>query len=720
MARNVTLKNNDGEVLFPKTSAARVEGLDEAIAGKLSDYVSYDELDAEFESKNRNLLDKTTASQTYATKDDLKVTVSIDQFDNFAKYGIFKVNGVPTTDAEIVLEVGKTYELSGYLNGHIKVYSPTGGDKITGTAELDIAAANTQIILNGVYVNSDTPEAIYCNQKSKKLLITYKNNNVLISKQTPEYAGTYTDSPAVVEVDNALYFIGDTNATLRIETDYDGVHAIKAQELFMEGNGEITVKAIHDGFHGTNILRADSGKYVVEYGKDAFGTGNGGLLQILGGEYNIIQCYETGFDAKGRGIIIGADTKIKFGSCGDGLIGSKVFVIDNVPTINGWYGTRTTLADFYGSGHVYSGSTADLTEAEVLAYTTEVLPNADGEYVVNTKNAWVTGYIDKPIKMTFQSCDLYFKNACIDVENDTAAVIYTVGSKKLACRGVEDSVNIIRNTGSGDAIWSGANCSLQGDGSFLISAENGIGVDCSGNTAWGTASHHMGTFQTKGDGSRIIYNCGKYGATGSKMHFGADDKLTATIADFYGQSMIFKNNKIDMFITPDPSDASEGKRTGYIFIYLGQLGYVVYDKYSGTNAVAYEEFAKYKDSSYNELQTYNQTENSFVIVNTKLVYTEKTNRELDTLISNLMQQIEKLNEKIANLEAGNTDDSTGVQIEVDEETGYLSIAGDVEVDEEGYLVANGTVDEDGYITLAKKTASSEEPGDVLDDGTLIL
>ena len=452
MARKIVFQSKDGtEYCYPKTSAELVEGLTDTIKEALKDYISVDDLTAELEKATKNFLTTTEAASNYATKDDLSLRIKYSDLDNFVKYGVFKVNGEPVLDSEVILEVGKVYELSGYLDGHINVYSSTGGDKTNYDSSTDYNAADTQIILNGVYINSDRSQGIYCNQKKKKLVITYRGDNTIVANSSTG-SSSYTDADSVIEVDNSLYLIGDHNATLRVESNYDGVHAIKAQELFLQGDGKVTCKAIHDAFHGTNILRCDGGSYEVEYAKDAFGTGNGGYLYVLKGNYNIIYCYENGFDAKGKGCICGPKTNVQFTVCGDGLIGNKMYILDDVPSIKGYYGNITSKADYYGEGHVYTCANSSAEEEEVLASTTEVTLGSDGYYTVNSKEAWITGYISHPVKMAVTSCDLYFKNACIEVSSDDGALIYTLGSKKIACRGVEDTLNTIVNNGNGDAI----------------------------------------------------------------------------------------------------------------------------------------------------------------------------------------------------------------------------------------------------------------------------
>ena len=472
---------------------------------------------------------KTINGQSLLGSGDIEIETSTEEDTT-----PFTVNGVICKDAEIKLPVGKTYELAGCLEGHIII------DAVDAGLETE-QSANTQLILNNVVIKADVEQAIYSNQTKKKLVITSLANT--INKFSTGVKETELISTAVIEVKNSLYFETGKDSIIEINSAC-GNHAVKAQSLYLDGAGKIVVDSIHDGFHGSRIIRVSSGVYQINNAKDAFGTSENGLIQVIGGEINIVNCTEDGFDSKlSGGVIAGYDTKITFNTVA-GKLFNNISVLETVPTITGYDDPRTTLKEYFGTGSVKTGNADTGTAVELI----------DGKYTTDATSVYVTGYIENPIVLTSQSTDIYFNKACIIASDDTGVINYTSAKKKLALRSDDDveTVNYIINTGTGPAIRS-KNLTIQKDSSYIIKSN----------------SYNIDAYEVvlRGDGTKAFsseienINC-------TALYLGADSKDIDSGGEF-STGAIICNKDILCEVTKDTSDL------GIAYITYGQIGSII-------------------------------------------------------------------------------------------------------------------------------------------------
>lgn len=588
-------------------SAARMSHLEDGIANIDS---AYTDLKLKVETAEADLLlkqnvlvsgetIKTVNGQSLLGDGNIEIETATE-----AGLQTFTVNGISQNSTEIKLAVGKTYELSGYLKGHIMIDAVDAG--------LDTEqAANTQLILNGVTIVSDIEQAIYSNQTKKKLVITSLANTV--NKFSTGLTETGLTSTAVIEVENALYFETGKDSVIEINTAC-GNHAVKAQSLYLDGAGKIVVDSVHDGFHGSRIIRVSSGAYQINNAKDAFGTSENGLIQVIGGDINIVNCTEDGFDSKlSGGVIAGYDTKITFTTV-TGKLFNNISVLETVPTITGYDDSRTTLKDYFGTGSVKTGNADTGTTVELI----------DGKYTTDATAVYITGYIENPIVLTSQSTDLYFNKACIIASDDTGVINYTSAKKKLALRSDDDveTINYIINTGNGPTIKS-KNLTIQKDSSYIIKAN----------------SYNIDAYEVvlRGDGAKV-FNSGTENINCTALYLGADSKDIDAGGE-YSTGAIICNNDILCEVTKDTSDL------GIAYITYGQVGSVICN-----------------DIRANQLNKF-YTGNSILHIQIKksinlILLKEHLINDLRTRVRTLETALESLLTRVAALEQASSDTTT--------------------------------------------------------------
>lgn len=236
---------------------------------------------------------KTLNGESVLGEGDLVIKSDLDltELADYIRFGLFAVNGevVGVDDSkEIKLNPGSVYELSGCLkDAHIL---------IDAGSDTDAGAANTQVILNNVCIRSDISRAIYCNQTKKKVVFTVTENSYNYITTAEE---TLAGSEAVIECEGNGALVTGEGSKLIIVAPNKEQHGIKTSRLYLSGFGTVDVNAKHDAFHGSKLIRIDSGNYIVTYANDGFGTAEKGRIQMFGGNVHFVHCEEDGFDSQG-------------------------------------------------------------------------------------------------------------------------------------------------------------------------------------------------------------------------------------------------------------------------------------------------------------------------------------------------------------------------------------------------------------------------------------
>lgn len=311
-----------------------------------------------------------------------------EDLDRYLSYGVFKVNG-ERRSGEVALEAGRVYEISGYLkNGHILISGPEEG-------------ANTQLIFNSAFIESDREQAIYSNQTKKKVVLTIKKDATVELYSKDEGFSPDEDSYGVIQADGNLAIITGENSKLHVHTEINKEHAIKGSRLYLSGAGLVEVESGHDGLHGGKLLRIDSGNYKVNKAKvDGI---EAGLVEIFGGNIEILDYSDAAISSKEtKGVICGYSTIIKMHSYD--LI-NNINVLDTVQFVDILnatpfeYADKKTLQEHFGQFIVKETNTkpaGDFPTPEELASYTNVSV-VDGCYRAAKKYVYTKGYIDKKI-----------------------------------------------------------------------------------------------------------------------------------------------------------------------------------------------------------------------------------------------------------------------------------------------------------------------------------
>lgn len=508
--------------------------------------------------------------------------LDFDDLDLYTKWGVFSINGVsynPEEISEIRLAPGGVYALSGYLkNGHIIIYSSNP------TAE----TTTTQLILNNVYIKSDTPRAIYFNQEKKKVAIKIEenSNNYIIAG-----AGTVSsdDAIGVIQAEGNFALVTAKNAYLNIKTENTNQHTIKASRLYLSGDGLVEVTSEHDGFHGGKLLRVDSGYWkVLKAAVDGF---EAKYLQIFGGTLEIVSCYSDAISSKeSTGLIAGYDPSFIFGE--NISLDHRFYNMTILETVSGLENVSvTSLQDYFGEPIIKESTSKPAddfpTEAELANWTD--VPLVDGKYSTSKIYLYVKGYINVPIIAAIQKQKFYADNCCITTNSD-ACIYYTSVDKKLELKAKEDALMLVINTGSGDAIKSTSSVGIQEDGNYILKAGTGCAIN------------NINYLFTKGTGIKFLLS-DNISVKAARFTVGADhaDIAEDSKTDMFEVGTVKVNNKIEL--TPTTTSYCDGK----LYFAYGQIGPVFTADYLAADIIYF----------WKETLSVNLIEDSAIIIHTK-------------------------------------------------------------------------------------------------------
>ena len=274
---------------------------------------------------------------------------------------------------------------------------------------------------------------------------------------------------------------------------------------------------------------------------------------------------------------------------------------------------------------------------------------------------YISGYITNKVVVTKEKTKLYPQNACIITDDNECCLKYDqetpLDPHKLEIKGDEDSVNYIINTGSGSAILSRDNISLQDNANFILKANN--------NTV-----KAKGYVFTKGDGSKIILAAEDNNSINTdKVYIGSDpDDLATKIDDFEIGQIISRNIAVNE-----------------LYFTYGQVGLV---NYNDTSAILIKK-------CYSQTSGFIQNENSSTIIRVKSespVIDSYTKAEADARFKLYEAKIADLERRIRELEKGQM---------AAEPTAEPSI------DETGKVTLNNVSIVNGQIDLGSKADLSE-------------
>ena len=577
MARKVTLQNASNETLYPKTTTAQVEGLESyAKTTDLANYTTTTDVDAAIESAMQDVA-KTTDLEAYAKESDIiKPELLSDYFD----YGMFKINDEVCNDSHISLVAGKTYKLSGYLNGDITIDGGTNDNY------------DVQLIFDNVHIISDTEYVVNNVNATGKTVISLTEGS---NNYVETVAITYPDvvKTAAFAIEHNCYVVSGKNSVLEINNQSWG-HGFKCHSLILQGAGKVIVTAQHDAFHATTgVLRVDSGSYEVVHAKDAFGAGgndDSGYIQILGGDIKVVSATESVFDSKGaKGVIVRMD-KFESIAAGEGLIGGTMTVLETAEeSISTYYtGVYTSLIDYYGSPVVKKGYVEGCDVS-----TLEDVVAVDGIYDTQDVAVYIKGYIEGQIILP-QKADLFIDGACVVSDNSVGTIYYNAAKKKMSLKGFDDTINIFKNTGAGCAIYALKNLSIQSDGNYYFIADTGHAVDSACCIIRGDGFRY---FKSNNPDSDLIMTMG---------YIGADEDAVADVTKKDATSFSCDSIQICGTLETHVDVNRSAGDTGVLNFTYGQMGAVVVNK---INAISTEKFVY----GYNARKDIIQSEASLIL-----------------------------------------------------------------------------------------------------------
>lgn len=410
------------------------------------------------------------------------------------------VNGekVMPVNGEVVLEAQSKYVLKGYLKGHITI----DGSSLLNTLEDE--REKTILILDGLYIDSDRPEAILYDSslKSLQMILPEKKENFFVYEV--ENIPEQVSDKAVLQSNNNLGISGSGYLVIRSNGK---VHGIKADDIEIKGYPHIYIDLAyglenmygHDGIHASDKLTIVNGYFEIKNTNDAIGTGDNALVEIYAGQYELTQYRQSAIDTK-HPTIKGKIYKSEFLGFSDSYILTNTEIID--PRIK------------YGEGKVTrAGAT--------------ILPSGDG-YNITTGGStsyMLSGIIQQPISSSadVNKVNLELSNAILIADNYHYPIEYKNSRSRIQIRAAAGTVNYIF-TESSAAIFSNNNIEITGDGQLFI-----CGV---------VKGSHIAI---KGDGNKYFYadlededeeDDNTYNIIGTRITFGAeydDDENDPTV-----------------------------------------------------------------------------------------------------------------------------------------------------------------------------------------------
>lgn len=240
-----------------------------------------------------------TESTEKATKDESGV-----DWSTYTVYDIELGNGnVSITKAGV-------YNLSGKLNGIITINTND----------------NVKIILNGVTIKSSNSPAIYI-EKAKNTYIEIKGKNTIKTTTTDKL-------DAAIYSKDDLYLYGD--GTLTINSNKDGI-AGKDDLYILSGTYNIT--ATNDGIKGKDTVNITNGKFKIISSLDGIQAETS--LTIYNGTFNITSGKTTSEESQ-KGLKAGTTLLIKKGTFIINSIDDAIHSNETITIDNGTYTITTT------------------------------------------------------------------------------------------------------------------------------------------------------------------------------------------------------------------------------------------------------------------------------------------------------------------------------------------------------------------------------------------
>lgn len=499
-----------------------------------------------------------------------------------------------TEPGEIRLSWGHTYTISGTLSGHIVITTP-----------LDNADAqinkDTTIILNGVYIYSDSNRAIDYNLHDKTL-----NVNVTAGTVNTLYCdlgNPVLNSDAMLYSSNNLELGGTGYLSIFAN---NGSHGIKADRVKIIDSPHLYIDVQHDAIHGkanTIEYKEDSngqptaeifdlklaiemkGGYIyVANANDVFGTDTNtepeknGSIRVNGGTIKVANVKENIFDCKGvKNSIVEGFTTIIAPEAFDWST-ETIRILETVTGVPSEYTTKIKDIYYYKSDSVnYLGCVLESTTRkdssgnEVPGETTLHFITEDDhttELILSGNTIRVFGYVNKRLILTTPSTDVTLIQAYVD-----GGIEYRATSKKLYVKVGTAVVNSESNSilpyenlssyiisKDGEAIHSYKNLKINNDRPIFIKGNTGA---CS--------SHEL---ILNGDFDK--YLSGMTSATWAFM--GADPDKLSTAGNAKG-FVYMTDLHIDY-----RTDKEYGKEEGIFTYYANQKGNVLIDSLTMTTS----------------------------------------------------------------------------------------------------------------------------------------
>ena len=507
-------------------------------------------------------------------------------------------------DNIIKLYAGSKYTLSGYLNGTIQIIYPKGVEDDSGILD------DTELHFYNLVINSATATKVinYPFTQHKLIIFLDKNSyNYILNKGV---ATASRNEDAVIYSEDDVYVEG--YGGLSIESNL-GNHGIKGNDVVIQGNPKLIFNVVHDAIHASQLAEVDYGEIYINNAYDGIQSknesANNAYLRILGGQIYISNCSHGGLGTKTSGFVCNSLTKITFTSNTKNVLGTtdglgeikflEDVVIDGDSDIQ-----KTSFSDYFGPGAVYMATENDETGDYEYDPVTNLVEASGDTYIISDEKAivLVKGYIDnKRILINGKSSDILLDNAYIYYNGDAPTIYYSVDSKKLAIKTINDSLNyVIQNSstqpsGDCDAIKSENNLQFSSNGYLIASSTFGDAADGS-------------DFTLKSDGAKYFINSGERGIKGTTLFIGADsdDVSEGTTDNSYLSVYAFGNNQdleyADIY-------ARNGKKTkGTYTIYNFMKGLVTCDSFKSvegpTSVLREAVYAKEVDSISADIEIY--------------------------------------------------------------------------------------------------------------------
>ena len=431
------------------------------------------------------------------------------------------VNGQLHRENNIVLEPGGTYVISGTLAGTLTI------DASEYTKDQMDIIGNTEIILTDVIIVSDneTYGILYKTPAENK---GFKDLIVTVNKNTANIICCRYEQPKGDNQWGALHSMN--NLVLRgtgyLSVRNDGGHGIRATEIDVAGP-HIYATTIHDAIHAKKLFW-NYGTLYTATANDVLGTGENGRIIVFGGTFNTITLQENGtlFDSDLTGLYA------------DNVVMTGVTRMHNMVVLSPENYASALQKQYPGLIYKYADKAAYAAgNGEQVLLTNNVYKITSGANVFVS----VVGVINKPIEINTtneKDATIYLNNAYIEVNDNYPAIYFNPTDKKgkLKLFGVQDSINIIKNTYSEASF--GTASTYEGDG---VKSENNINIEIKNGCHAYVSSKFAdgidgGTMKiTDSKGTLVVTNCGQRGLKGNVIAIGPDVDVSSSHITAYHQ-----------------------------------------------------------------------------------------------------------------------------------------------------------------------------------------